>query len=102
MHDSVSTRWVRVAGLVAAIWVVWASFMPSVLTWNGFASVTLGFYWAGLAFSWIGLAVSAALWVRLRPTRSITELIDDVDGERVQALAAPMPPAVLLLKGNRP
>jgi hypothetical protein len=96
LHDSESTRWVRAAGLAAAIWIVWASFMPSVLTWNGLASVTLGFYWAGLAFSWMGLAVSAALWVRFPQTRSITELIDDIDGEPVRAIAAPIPRAVIL------
>jgi hypothetical protein len=77
------------------MWIVWASFMPSVLTWSGLETLTRGFYWAGLAFSWVGLAVSAALWVRFRPTRSITELIDDIDGEPVRAIAAPIPRAVI-------
>jgi hypothetical protein len=83
MQDYVSTRWIRAAGLVAAIWVLWADFIPFDPPWP--------------VLAWVGLAFSAAFWVRMSLPRSIAQVIADVDGEPVRAIALPAPTAVLLV-----
>jgi hypothetical protein len=45
----------------------------------------------------VGLAFSAAFWVRMSLPRSIAQVIADVDGEPVRAIALPAPTAVLLV-----
>ena len=75
MQDFVSTRWIRVAGLVASMSLLWASSIPSGLGW-----MTVG----------LSLAFFGALWLRVRSPRSIAQLIDDVDAEPVRAVATPV------------
>ena len=84
MQEYVSTRWICAVGLVAAIWVPWADFIPFDAPWP--------------VFAWVGLAFSAAFWVRMSSPRSIAQVIADVDDEPVRAIAAmPVPTAVLLI-----
>jgi len=80
MQDFVLTRWIRVAGLVASMSIVWAVFIP------------YGFPWMGLV--WVSLAISGALWLRTRAPRSIAQVIDDAEALSVRAVAAPRPVAV--------
>lgn len=77
MKDSVSSRWFSVFALLASLSVVWVAcsiFVP------------YGFPWMGLG--WVGLALSAALWVRMGSTRSIAEVLQDVESEPIPAVAA--------------
>jgi hypothetical protein len=80
MEDFVSNRWIRVAGLVASMSIVWGIF------------IRYGFPWMGLV--WVSLAFSGALWLRMRSPRSIAQVIDDVEAEPVRAVAAPGPVVV--------
>jgi len=74
VQDFVSTQWIRVVGLVASMAVVWAMSIP------------YGFPWMG--FVWVSLAVTGALWLRQRSSRSIAQLIDHVGAEPVRVVAA--------------
>lgn len=87
MQDYVSTRWIRVAGLVASMSIVWTVFIP------------YGFPW--MVFLWVSLAGLGALWLVKRSPRSIAQLIDDVEGEPVPA-AARVRKAVPSWKAGRP
>jgi len=73
MKDMVSNRWIRVVALTAAMTVILAIFSPH------------GFPWMGLV--WVSLAFVAALWVGRRPTRSIAQVIRDVEAEPMLAVA---------------
>jgi len=73
VHDFVSTRWIRMVGLVASLSVVGAIFIP------------YGYPWIGLG--WMSLALSVALWLRMRSPRSMAQVIDDIDGEPVTVTA---------------
>jgi len=77
MQDFVSTPWVRVAGLATSMSAVWAIF------------ILYGFPWMGLV--WVTLACAGALWLRRRSTRSIWQVLDDVEAEPARALAASGP-----------
>jgi hypothetical protein len=84
MQDFVSTRWIRAAGVVASISVVWAMFIPNGLFWIGFVLlvVSLG----------VGLAVSIARGLEANAPRSMAQVIDDVEAEPLLAFAtAPAP-----------
>lgn len=74
MQDLVSTRWMRVVGLVASLAVVWALFIPYGLPWMGLALVSMAF--------------AAAVWQRMRSNRSIAQMLYDVEGEPARAVAA--------------
>jgi hypothetical protein len=91
MQDYVSTRWIRLAGLVAVVWVVWTDFIPYRLPWPVVA-------WAALAFS-------AALWVRLTWPRSLAQVIADVEAEPARAgvrpVRAAIPAPTLVLRVDR-
>ncbi len=84
MKDLVSTRWIGVVRLAAPMSVVWLVF------------ILHGFPWTGLAWV-VSVAFSAALWAGMRSTRSIAQVIDEIEAEPVQAVpvAPPMPKAVL-------
>jgi hypothetical protein len=62
-----SSRWVRVGALISAMAMVSLVFLVNGFPWTGPA-------WAGLmAFT----AVSTALWVRMRATPTLAEVIQD-------------------------
>jgi hypothetical protein len=92
MKDFVSNRWRRVVALAAPMSVVWLVF------------ILYGFPWTGLV--WVSLAFSAALWSGMGSTRSIAQVIDDIEAEPVPAVATPVhvampvPKAVLRSKGE--
>ena len=78
MKDLVSNRWISVVALVAAMSIACM------------ALVHYGYPWTGLAL--LSVAISAAIvMVVMRPSRSLTQLIQDVEAE-------PRQPA---LKGKR-
>src|SRR6266699_2847915 len=83
MKGSVSSRRLSVfrsvLPLVAALSVVWVAFF--ILMPNAFPWTRLG---------WVALALSGALWVRVRQnsTRSIAEVLQDVETEPLPAVAA--------------
>ena len=74
MQDYVSTRWIRVVGLLASMSLLWALFIP------------YGFPWMG--FVWVSLACSGALWLRKQSTSSIAQMIHDLEAEPARAVAA--------------
>ena len=67
MKEFVSRQWTSVVVLVASMSVVCAIFVP------------YGFPWTGLA--WASLALLAAALMAMRSTRSIRQVIDDVETE---------------------
>lgn len=81
MKEFVSSQWTSVVVLVASMSVVCAIFVP------------YGFPWTGLA--WASLALLAAALMAMRSTRSIRQVIDDVETEARPAATAqervPMP-----------
>ena len=77
MKDFVSSRRLGIFALVASLLVVLVA--CSIFISNGFASMGLG---------WVGLALLAALWVSMRSTRSIAQLLGDVEAEPTLAVAA--------------
>ena len=85
MQKFEATPWIRVAGLVALMSVVWAIFIP------------YGFPGTGLV--WVSLAFSGALWLRMRSTRLIAQVLNDLDTEPVRvAVAAPGPVTLMVPK----
>ncbi len=76
MKSSVSNRRARLATLTVSMSVVWLVFILE------------GFPWAGLL--WVGLTLAAAFWVVAGSTGSIASVIDDIEAEPVQAIAAPV------------
>ena len=77
MQDFVSTGWIRVAGLIASLSLIWAVFGLSRFSWMG--------------PTWVALACLGALWLGLRSPRSIGQVIDDAEAEPVRAVAVPRP-----------
>ena len=77
MQDLVSSRWIRVAGLIASLSLIWAVFGLGRFPWMGPA--------------WVTLACLGGLWLGLRSPRSIGQVIDDVEAEPLRAVAAPGP-----------
>lgn len=75
MQDYVSTRWIRVVGLLASMSLLWALFIPYGFPWMGFA--------------WVSLACSGALWLRKQSTSSIAQMIHDLEAEPARAVATP-------------
>ena len=75
MRGSVSNRRARVVTLAVSMSVVWL-----VFTLNGFP-------WTGLVGVSLALALLAAFWVASDSTRSIANVIDDVEAEPVPAIA---------------
>ncbi len=85
MQKFEATRWMRVAGLIALMSVIWAIFIPS------------GFPATGLV--WVSPAFSGALWLRISSTRLIAQVLNDLDTEPVRvAVAAPGPVALMVQK----
>ena len=82
MKDFVSSHWTSVAALVASMSVVCAIFVP------------YGFPWLGLA--WASLALCAGCFLALRSTRSIGQVIHDVEAEPMLAV----PERVAMLRGR--
>jgi len=60
-------------GLVALMTAVWALLIPNGLPWMGLGLVMLAF--------------AGVLWQRMKSTRSMSEIIDDVDAEPARVLA---------------
>jgi hypothetical protein len=79
LQDFVSTRWIRVVGLVASMSLVLTVFTPSAFPWMGLACVTL--------------AVSGALWLRKRSPRSIAQVLDAIEAEPARSVATRVPVA---------
>ena len=77
MQDFVSTRWVRVAGLIASLSLIWAVFGLGRYPWMG--------------PTWVALASLGGLWLGLRSSRSIGQVINDLESEPVPAVVAPAP-----------
>jgi len=67
LKEFVSRQWTSVVVLVASMSVVCAIFIPC------------GFPWTGLA--WASLALLAAALMAMRSTRSIRQVIDDIETE---------------------
>ncbi len=89
MEGFVSRRWTGIAGLAVSLSVVWLVF------------ILYGFPWIGLMWV-VSLAFTAALWASRRgpkPSRSIGQVIADLESEPAPAMsahsAAPAPKAVL-------
>jgi hypothetical protein len=80
MKDFVSSHWIGVIAVVAGMSVGYAAFVPP------------GFPWAGLM--WLSLASSATLFVALRSTHSITQVIREVDTEPRLAVVVAEPVAM--------
>ena len=84
MQDSVSAQgqWLRLVGLVAFLSIVGAALVP------------LGFPWpVWVSLLCVSLALIAALFVRGRSARSIHQMLADVEGEPVRAVAPPAGPS---------
>jgi hypothetical protein len=73
MHNFVATRRVRVAGLVAAAAIVWTVYAPHGLAWS-----------MGLAGA--SLALVTAFYLDARRSRSMAQVLRDVDAEGGPAL----------------
>lgn len=69
MQDLVSTGWVRAAGLVASLSLVWIAFVPYAFPWMGAA--------------WASVILATVLYLHGRQTRSLRQLIDDSEVHRV-------------------
>lgn len=76
MKDLVSSYGTSVVALIASMSVVWTIFRIHDFPWTGLL-------WASLAFS-------AAILVRTRSNRSITQVIEDVEAESLRAIPAPV------------
>lgn len=70
MQDFVSTGWVRGAGLVASLSVVWIAFVPYPFPW--------------IAAAWASVILATALYLHGRQTRSLRQLIDESEADRVR------------------
>jgi hypothetical protein len=80
MEGFVSKRWTGVAALAASMSVVWLVF------------ILLGSPWTGLMWV-VSLAFAAALWATRRATRSsrsIGDVLADLESEPVPATETPM------------
>jgi hypothetical protein len=66
-------RWNYVAVWPAAAIVVWALFVPGTLS-------TTTFVWLNLALIF-GVVFTAVIWSGARPTRSVTQLLHDVESD---------------------
>jgi len=77
MQDFVSVRWIRVAGLIASLSLIWAVFGLGRYPWMG--------------PTWVALASLGGLWLGLQSSRSMGQVIDDVEAEPVPAVIAPGP-----------
>ncbi len=75
MRGSVSNRRARVVTLAVSMSVVWLLFILNGFPWTGLLGVSLA------------LALLAAFWVAADSTRSIANVIDDVEAEPVPAIA---------------
>jgi hypothetical protein len=73
-----SIRWMSVLAWVASMSLVWAVFVPSVLSWTGLAWVSV------LSF----LTLSAALTVAMRSPRSVAQVIAATEAEPAPAGAS--------------
>lgn len=82
MQHSVSTRWTRVSGLAASVAVALAIYAYSGSAWMA---------WMSLA--WVILAILGSIWLVSRSShRSVQQMIADLKGEPVRAVAlAPSP-----------
>jgi hypothetical protein len=76
MKDFVSNRWSRVVALAALMAIIRLVF------------ILYGFPWTGPV--WVSLAFSAALWSGTGSTRSIVQVVDDIEAEPVLAVATPV------------
>jgi hypothetical protein len=76
MMDLVSSQRIRV--VVALLSLV----SVATIVWNAF-----GFPWSGLFGT--SLALTAALWMRARSGRSMTQAIGEVDAQPVAAIQGP-------------
>jgi hypothetical protein len=75
VNDLVSNRWTGVVALAG-----WATVVSLLFVLHGFAAVGLG---------WMILAFSVALWPGRRSTRSITQVIHDIEAEPLRAVVMP-------------
>jgi len=83
MQDLVSTRWIRVAGVAASLPVAWAIFSFAGLTWGLAFLVLVGMI----------LTASGAFWLGTRSSRSVQQMIADLEAKPVLAVArAPITP----------
>jgi hypothetical protein len=77
MQDFVSTRWIRVSGLAASLAIALAMFAFSGAAWMAWMSLVS-----------VGVAMSGSLWMASRSNnRSVQEMIADLEGEPVRAVA---------------
>ncbi len=81
MKDFGSNRSAGVVTLAASTSVVWLVFILHGLPWTGLV--------------WVSLAFSIALWSGTVSTRSIAQVVDDIEAEPVRAIARPVPKVVL-------
>jgi len=80
MEGFVSKRWTGIAALAVSLSVVWLAF------------ILYGSPWMGLMWV-VSLAFAAALWASRRGTRSsrsIGQVLAELDSEPVPAMATPM------------
>jgi hypothetical protein len=76
MKGSVSNRRARLVTLTVSMSVVWLVFILEGFPWGGLLSVSL--------------ALAAAFWLIKGSTRSIANVIDDIEGEPAQVIARPV------------
>jgi hypothetical protein len=77
MQHLVSTRWTRVSGLALSVAVALGFYAYSGSAWMA---------WMSLA--WVILALSGAIWlVNRSSSRSVQQMLADLDGEPVRAVA---------------
>jgi hypothetical protein len=84
MEGFVSKRWTGIAGLAVSLSVVWLVF------------ILYGSPWIGLTWV-VSLALAAALWASRRAaqsSRSIGQVMADLESQPVPATAIPMPPTM--------
>ena len=74
--DSVSSRRLSVFPLLGSLSVVWVA-----------SSILIPYGFPGMGLGWVGLAL-AALWVTVRSTRSIAQVLRDFEAEPTPAVGA--------------
>ena len=82
MKDFVSRRWITVAAVAA-----WAALACAILGPYGFGWTTL----AGFSLMSVLAVVAAMAWMAMQASRSIAEVLHDIDAEpaRMPAVALP-------------
>jgi hypothetical protein len=82
MKDFVSRRWITAVALAA-----WAALACAILGPYGFGWGTL----AGFSLMSVLVVVAAMAWLAMRASRSIADVLHDIDAEPVRVSAVALP-----------